>query len=110
MKFAVVVAITPLTTEVRTKLLVVVEMVRVCEVPASIIDWRSVEVATPLIVVVRTVPEAESALEVMMLEVAVEPPTFEVRILPSAESAFGTFKFVTDKFVPVALSNKKLEI
>lgn len=109
-KFAVVVATTPFTIEVRTKSLVVVEMVSVCEVPALMIDWRSVEVATPLIVVVSTVPEAESALEVMMLEVAVEPPTFEVRTLPLAERVFGTSKLATERFVPVALSNKKLEM
>lgn len=66
--------------------------------------------ATPFIVVVSTVPDVASALLVMMLDVAVEPPTFEVRTLPLAERAFGTFRFVIDKFVPVALSNKKLEM
>ena len=60
-----------------------------------------------MIVVVRTVPLAESALEVMILEVAAEPPTLEVRVLPEAVSAFGTFKLVTARLVPVALSNKK---
>ena len=43
-------------------------------------------------------PEAESAFEVIMLEVAIDPPTLPVKVFPEAESEFGT-----DKFVKVAL-------
>ena len=85
MKLAVVVEVTPLTVEVRVKLLVVVDTVRTLVVPALMIDWRSVEVATPLIVVVSTVPEAESALEVMIDEVATLPATLVVSVLPKAD-------------------------
>jgi hypothetical protein len=59
-KLAVVVAVTPFTIDVSTKLFVVVDMVRVCEVPAFMRAWRSVLVATPLMMVVRTVPDAAS--------------------------------------------------
>ena len=99
MKLAVVVAITPFTTEVSTKSLVVVEMARVCDVPAFMIDCRSVLVETPLIVVVRIVPEAESALELMMVDVETEPPTFEVIVLTEDDKVLGTERFVIVAFV-----------
>lgn len=85
MKLAVVVEITPLTVEVRVKLLVVVDTVRTLVVPALMIDWRSVEVATPFMVVVSTVPEEERALEVMIDEVATLPATLVVSVLPKAD-------------------------
>lgn len=103
MKLAVVVEVTPFTVEVRVKLLVEVETVRTLVVPALMMDWRSVEVATPLTVEVRTVPEAVSALEVMMEEVPIEPPTLEVRVLPVAERALVVLRLVMVALVRVAL-------
>ena len=81
-KDAVVVATCPLTVEVRMKELVEVEMVRVCEVDDATRLVRSVEVATPLMVVVSTAPLVERALEVMIEEVAVTPLMVEVSVLP----------------------------
>lgn len=94
MKLAVVVEVTPLTVEVRVKLLVVVDTVRTLVVPALMMDWRSVEVATPLTVEVRTVPEAVSPLEVMIEDVPMEPPRLEVRVLPVAERLLVVLRLV----------------
>jgi hypothetical protein len=73
MKLAVVVATFPLTIEVRTKEFVEVETVRVLEVEDAIRLVRSVEVATPLMVVVSTAPDVERPFEVMTDEVARRP-------------------------------------
>jgi hypothetical protein len=103
MKLAVVVEVTPFTVEVRVKLLVEVETVRTLVVPELMMDWRSVEVATPFTVEVRTVPEAVRALEVMMEEVPIEPPTLEVRVLPVADSELVVERLVMVALVRVAL-------
>lgn len=66
------------------KELVEVEMVSVLEVEEATRLVRSVEVATPLMVVVRTAPDVERAFEVMMEEVATTPFTVEVRMFPAA--------------------------
>ena len=92
MKLAVVVETTPLTVEVRVKLLVEVETVRRLVVPEFMIDCRSVLVATPLMVVVRRVPEAERELEVITEVVPIDPPTFEDITFPEFERAFEVFK------------------
>lgn len=81
-KLAVVVAVLPLTMEVRTKELVEVEMVRVLEVDDATRLVKSVEVATPLMVVVRTVPKVEISFEEMTVVVATTPLTVEVRMFP----------------------------
>jgi hypothetical protein len=151
-KLAVVVAVLPLTIEVRTNELVEVEIVNVFDVEDATRLVRSVEVATPLTVVVSVVPvvlmsfavmtvvvavtplitvvkilpvvdcvnelireasvpdtpftivwntlaDEEATLLVMMVEVADDPPMFEVRILPVAESVFEAVRLVTVKFV-----------
>ncbi len=79
---AVVVATLPLTTEVSMKELVDVETVSVFEVDDATRAVRSVVVATPLIVVVRRVPEVERALEEMTDDVAVIPLMTVVRVFP----------------------------
>jgi hypothetical protein len=63
--------------------LVVVEIVRVLEVllPTRLVR-STVEVATPLITVVRLEPEEVSELEVMSEVVAETPLTVEVRMFP----------------------------
>ena len=61
MKFAVVVATFPFTIEVRVRELVDVETVRVFEVLEATRFVRLVVVATPLILVVRVVPEVKSS-------------------------------------------------
>jgi hypothetical protein len=81
----------------------VVEIVSVWDVPAFRIDCRSVLVATPLIVVVSTVPEAESAFEVMMLEVETAPATSEVSVLPRAEIRFDTVVVATTPLILVVM-------
>ena len=82
-KLPVVVASLPLTVEERVKLLVVVEIVRVLEVLLETrLERSTVEVATPLMTVVRLEPEVVIELEVMMEVVAETPFTVEVRMLP----------------------------
>lgn len=100
MNCALVVETTPLTFDVSVNELVEVETVSTLVVPALIIDCRSVEVATPLMVEVSIVPEDESELEVMILEVATDPPMFAVSVLPLAESELGTEMLVKVAFVP----------
>lgn len=80
-KFAVVVATLPFTIEVRVSELVEVDTVSVFEVDEAIRLLRSVEVATPLMRVVRVVPEVKiSFKEIKLKEVVVETPLmFEVR-------------------------------
>jgi hypothetical protein len=66
------------------KELVEVETVSECEVEDATRAVRSVEVATPLMVVVSTVPEVEISFAVMIDEVAVTPLMTEVRMFPVA--------------------------
>ena len=81
-KEAVVVAIRPFTVEVSIKELVDVETVRVFDVEDATRLVRFVEVATPLMVVVRIAPEVEILLLVMTDVVAVRPLIVVERILP----------------------------
>jgi hypothetical protein len=81
-KLAVVVAVLPLTIDVRTNELVEVEIVNVCDVEDATRLVRSVEVAIPLIVVVSVVPEVERSFEVITVVVAVTPLITVVKILP----------------------------
>lgn len=81
-KLAVVVAIRPFTVEVSIKELVDVETVRVFDVEDATRLVRFVEVATPLMVVVRIAPEVEILLLVMTDVVAVRPLIVVERILP----------------------------
>ena len=85
MKLAVVVATFPLTVEVRTKELVEVETVSVFEVEDATRLVRSVVVATPLMVVVRTAPDVERAFDEMTEEVAVTPLMIVVSVLPDRD-------------------------
>ncbi len=82
-KRAVVVAGNPLMMEVRTKELVDVAMVSVFEVEDAIRLARLVDVATPLMIVVRSVPDVEIALLVMSDVVAVSPLIVVERTLPA---------------------------
>ena len=81
-KLAVVVAIRPFTVEVSIKELVDVETVSVFDVEDATRLVRFVEVATPLMVVVRIAPEVEILLLVMTDVVAVRPLIVVERILP----------------------------
>ena len=81
-KEAVVVAIRPFTVEVSIKELVDVETVSVFDVEDATRLVRFVEVATPLMVVVRIAPEVEILLLVMTDVVAVRPLIVVERILP----------------------------
>ena len=81
-KEAVVVAIRPFTVEVSIKELVDVETVRVFDVEDATRLVRFVEVATPLMVVVRIAPEVEILLLVMTDVVAVRPLIVVERMLP----------------------------
>lgn len=82
MKLAVVVAVLPLTIEVRMNELVEVDTVRIFEVDEATRLVRSVVVATPLMVVVSDEPLVERAFEVMTEVVAVTPLIAVVRTLP----------------------------
>ncbi len=81
-KLAVVVAVLPLTIDVRTNELVEVETVKVCDVDDATRLVRSVEVATPLIVVVSVAPDVERSFEVITVVVAVTPLITVVKTLP----------------------------
>ena len=84
-KLAVVVATIPLTVEVSVKELVEVETVSVCDVDDAMRLVRSVEVATPLIVVVRIVPDVERAFDDITEDVAVTPLIVVVKVLPESD-------------------------
>jgi hypothetical protein len=72
----------PLTGGYMTYETVEVEIVNVCDVEDATRLVRSVEVATPLIVVVSVVPEVERSFEVITVVVAVTPLITVVKILP----------------------------
>lgn len=88
----VVVAVTPLITEVRT--LPVTDCVKELIIEASVED-------TPLTIVWKILAEEDAVLLVMIVEVAEEPPRFEVRMLPDAEREFEVVRLVTVIFVNV---------
>jgi hypothetical protein len=73
----------------------------------------SVTVAlTPLTLDTKLLPLKDSVFVFIILDVPVDPPTFEVNTLAADKRLFGTdkfvvFKLVTTKFVPVALVNKR---
>lgn len=81
-KLAVVVAVLPLMILVRVKELVEVDTVSVLLVEDATKLVRSVEVATPLMVVVRVVPFVERALEEITEVVAVRPLIVVERVFP----------------------------
>ena len=93
------VATTPLV--VLVKILPVEESVLVVEDATKF--WSDVAATTPLTVDVSTTPLVERALELITEDVAIDPPIFEVIILPDKDSVFGTERFVTLRFVVVAL-------
>ena len=81
MKLAVVVASLPLTFEESIKELVEVDMVKVCSVEDATRFVKSVDVAIPLIVVVKVVPLVEIPVEVITLVVAETPLIVVVNVL-----------------------------
>ena len=81
-KLAVVVAVLPFMILVKVKELVEVETERVLEVDDATRLVRSVDVATPLMVVVRVVPFVARALEVITEVVAVRPLIVVESVLP----------------------------
>ena len=94
--------------EVSIKELVVVEMVRTLVVPELITDCKSVVVATPLIVEVSTVPATERLLLLIIGVEDIDPPRLEVMVLTLELKVLGTVRFVTARFVVVALVAVKL--
>jgi hypothetical protein len=97
-----------LTIEVRVKELVVVDTVRVFEVDDATRLVRSVEVATPLMVVVRVAPEVERAFDVMILDVAVTPLMVVVRTLPVALSVKELMMLANEEEIPFTITWKTL--
>ena len=85
MKLAVVVATLPLTVEVNVNELVEVAIVSVWDVDDATRLVRSVDVATPLIVVVSTAPDVERAFDDMTEDVAVTPLIIVVKVLPVSD-------------------------
>lgn len=81
MKLAVVVANFPLTVEESIKELVEVDIVKVCSVEEATRFVKSVDVAIPLIVVVKVVPLVEIPVEVITLVVAETPLIVVVNVL-----------------------------
>jgi hypothetical protein len=107
-KDAVVVAVLPLTIEVRVKELVLVDTVRVLEVEDATRLVRSVVVATPLMVVVRVAPEVERELLVMTDVVAVRPLIVVVRILPAVDCVKELMMEAIEEEIPLTIVWKKL--
>ena len=101
MKLAVVVEVTPFTVDERVKELVEVETVNTLVVPAFMIDWRSVDVATPFTIEVSIVPLDVKLLELIIDEVEIDPPMLEVIVLEAEDKVFGTSKLVTERLVVV---------
>jgi hypothetical protein len=102
-KLAVVVATIPLTFEVNTKELVPVEILKLFKVPEFIIDCRSVLVATPLMVVVRTVPLADIPLLFIILLVDTSPFIFVVKVFPEDDCVNKLIKLVTALDIPFTI-------
>jgi len=88
-----VVATTPLTVEVR--------MFPVTDWVKELMMFANEE-ETPLTMVWMRLAEEDAVLEVMILEVPVEPPRLEVSVLPEAESVFEVERLVTVRLVVVA--------
>jgi hypothetical protein len=107
-KRAVVVATVPLTIEESVKELVEVETVRVWDVDEATRVVRSVEVATPFMVVVRNVPLVERAFEVIRDDVAVIPLMTEVRTLPVACWVKDVMIDASDEETPFTIVWKRL--
>jgi hypothetical protein len=64
--------------------------------------------ASPLIVDVNEFVVVEITFELIIVDVPIEPPTFEVKTLPSAERIFETERLETVKFEIVAFVAVKL--
>jgi hypothetical protein len=110
-KLPVVVATLPFTVEVRVKLLLEVEIVRVLEVEEETrLERSTVEVATPLITVVKLEPEVVTELEVMMEVVAETPFTVEVRTLPVTDWVKELIKEITAEEIPFRIEVKVLVV
>ena len=104
----VVVAVFPFTIEVRVKEFVEVEIDRVLLVDEATRFDRSVDVATPLIEVVKTVPLVVKLLLLTTDDVATTPFTFNVRVLPDTEAEKLLMIFVTDEYIPFTIVCKRL--
>ena len=107
-KLAVVVATLPFTVLVSTKELVEVEMVSVFEVEEATRLVRSVDVATPLMVVVRIAPEVESSLLVMRDVVATTPFTVVVRVFPVTDCVKELMMVASEEEIPLTIVWKTL--
>jgi hypothetical protein len=108
MKLAVVVATFPLTVEVRIKELVEVDTVSVFEVDDATRLVRSVVVATPLMVVVRILPEVERAFDEITEDVAVTPLMIVVRVLPERDCVKELMMFAKEDEMPLTIVWKTL--
>ena len=61
------------------------------------------EEVMPLTIVERVLPVEVATFELMILVLALEPPTFEVSVFPVTTTEFGTDRLVTERLVAVAL-------
>jgi hypothetical protein len=107
MNCAVVVAVLPLTTEVRTNELVEVAIVKVLEVDDATRLVRSVVVATPFTVVVRIVPVVERAFEEITEEVAVIPLIVVVKVLPERDCVKELMIDASEEVTPLTIVWKR---
>jgi hypothetical protein len=98
----------PLTVEVSVKELVEVETVSVCDVEDAMRLVRSVEVATPLIVVVRIVPDVERAFDDMTEDVAVTPLIVVVKVLPESDWVKELMRVTREEEIPFTIVWRKL--
>ena len=106
MLIAVVLDTLPLTVEVST----FAALASMFEVEDATILVRSVVVATPFTVEVRTVPDVPSAFEEITLEVAIIPFTFAVSVLPMIESARELMILVKSDETPFTIVAKVLVV
>lgn len=96
--FMVVEATCPFTIVDRIISLVEVEIVMKLVVELATIVSNEVVAITPFIFEVKTVPETEKLLLVMIVVVPTLPPRFEVKIFEAFERRFAVWRFVRTAF------------
>jgi hypothetical protein len=64
----------------------------------------------PLTIVAKVLVVVLNVLELMIVEVPIDPPKLEVKVLAEDERVLFTFKLVTLKLVVVALVNIRLSL
>jgi hypothetical protein len=128
---AVVDEITPFVFDIRVKELVDVDTVKLLLVIIELVattpfiilvnvfpvaDWVKEFIklvkaeVTPFTIFANELVVVEITFEFIIVEVPIDPPTFEVIVFTKEDSIFETDKFVTARLVPVAFVKVKLSV